>query len=559
MVWDAALPNGIHNIVLNGTYASWQIAPHATNLNVHFGSTGIDAVGAACGGTVGNPGDCATMYGFTVLRAASPCIDLTTPAGTSATVLGTVDGVSPIYVRYQPSDGCATLTMKNVIITNLGGDSSNGDAHSGIAFMPSGAAVNAKVDIQNVKVLNYYRLFFGGAAWTDVNSSFKWIAVTSYGARSHTYGAVTIFSGRGFHTSQIYDITDSQPQTSGYYFYTFGVGTRIDMRRSFVAGNPQFRRGSYANLGMSPGSGGNVLRDVFCLNYQGSSGTYSCMYDGGSYQYGTSVNGMVSIGNYETIALRPLANSYRNATPEYTNFWLSEDASVAADQGVIFIGGSKPHAHHGVVAVTGQGNYQIGVFAYYGAQPSWDHLTIVGLNTHYHQSEGMFFGESGYEVKNANGHSNIVMGFDFGIMDCNSSNCSGTTYRIDPGVNAGVHHNDVWDADSGRWYYYSGGAGFEDTALTPHPHPVYGDLTINPFLADPSRTPFTFDQTQLHGDGTGSTLIAWAGSRWQLPVGTLNPTQAALGYLFAGFTPMTGNAVCTSGYQGSQMGALPCK
>ena len=171
----------------------------------------------------------------------------------------------------------------------------------------------------------------------------------------------------------------------------------------------------------------------------------------------------------------------------------------------------------------------------------------------------MFFGESGYEVKNANGHSNIVMGFDFGIMDCNSINCSGTTYRIDPGVDAGVHHNDVWDADSGRWYYYSGGAGFEDTALTPHPNPVYGDLTVNPFLADPSRTPFTFDQSQLHGDGTGSTLIAWASNRWRLPVGTLNPTQAALGYLFAGFTPMTGNAICTGGYQGSQMGALPCK
>ncbi|HZD32183.1 MAG TPA: hypothetical protein VE779_11035, partial [Candidatus Angelobacter sp.] len=179
MQWDAPLPDGVHNIVLNGVNASWQIAPYANNLYLHFGSTGIDAVGAGCGGTVGNPGNCATMYGFTVLRAANPCINLTTPAGAASTVLGTVDGVSPIYFRYQPTTGCTNLTLNNVIIQNLGGDSSNGDAYSGIVFMPSNTAINACVDVENVQVLHYYRLFYGGALWTDANSSFKWMAVTS--------------------------------------------------------------------------------------------------------------------------------------------------------------------------------------------------------------------------------------------------------------------------------------------------------------------------------------------------------------------------------------------
>ena len=172
----------------------------------------------------------------------------------------------------------------------------------------------------------------------------------------------------------------------------------------------------------------------------------------------------------------------------------------------------------------------------------------------------MQFGEGGFVVKNANGDSNIVMGLDVGILDCNNkvAGCGGTTYRIDPPLGAGVHHNDVWDADPGWSYFYTGGAGFENANFTPHPDSSYGDLTVNPSLTDTSRNPFTFDQTQLHGDGTGSTLIALAASRWQSPAGTLNPTQAALGYLLQGFTPTLGNAVCTGGYLGTQMGAVPC-
>ncbi|MGB8771774.1 MAG: hypothetical protein WCC92_19325 [Candidatus Korobacteraceae bacterium] len=271
MEWDAPLADGIHDIVLNGANASWQIAPFANNLYLHFGSTGLDGVGASCGGSVGNPGDCATMFGFTVLRAANPCIDLTTPAGSSSTVLGTVDNVSPIYIRFQPLAGCANLTIKNAIITNLGGDSSNGDAYSGIVFMPN-AVLNATVDVENVEVLNYYRLFLGGALWADTNSSFKWMAVSSYGARSQTFGAITIYTNRGFQTLQVYDATDSQPQTTGVYFYTIGVGTGIDIQRPFVAGSAQWKRTAYTNAGLTPGSGGNIVRDVFCLNYQGSSG-----------------------------------------------------------------------------------------------------------------------------------------------------------------------------------------------------------------------------------------------------------------------------------------------
>jgi hypothetical protein len=78
------------------------------------------------------------------------------------------------------------------------------------------------------------------------------------------------------------------------------------------------------------------------------------------------------------------------------------------------------------------------------------------------------------------------------------------------------------------------------------------------YFAGTTRTPFTLDRDELDGDGTGSTLIAVAGSRWLSPVGTLNPTQAALGYLLEGF-PMIGNAVCTGGYLGTQMGAAPCE
>ncbi len=287
------------------------------------------------------------------------------------------------------------------------------------------------------------------------------------------------------------------------------------------------------------------------------------MFDTGSSQYGTSVYGMVSIGNWETLALRP-QGSYQGANPEWTNFWLSEDGTVANDQGVIFIGGGLPHVHHGVVVVAGPAVAygQIAVFAYYGAQPSWDHLTVVGLDAHNHSmlSIGLQFGESGYVIKNANGNSNIVMGLDRGIDDCNhpAPVCNGSTYRIDPDVGAGVHHDNVWDASPGWAYFYSGGLGFENSALTPHPAAAYGDLTVNPYLTDTSRTPFTFDQNELGGDGTGSTLIALASSRWQLPVGSLNPTQAALGYLLVGFTPMSGSPVCTGGYQGTQMGAIPC-
>ena len=120
------------------------------------------------------------------------------------------------------------------------------------------------------------------------------------------------------------------------------------------------------------------------------------------------------------------------------------------------------------------------------------------------------------------------------------------------------HHNDVWDPP-GWAYFYSGGIHFENSGGTPHPNFAYGDLTVNPYLKDTSRTPFTYDQYILGGDGTGSTLIALASSHWQLPAGSLNLTQSALDYLLDGFTPMSGNAVCTGGYHGTQMGAVPCQ
>ncbi len=561
MQWDASLADGIHDIVLNGSNASWQIAPDATNLHLKFGSTGLDAVGAACGGSVGNPGDCANMYGFTVIRAANPCIDLTTPTGTDSTILGTVDNISPIYIRYQPLAGCANLTIKNVIITNLGGDSSYADAYSGIVFMPNGAT-NASVDVENVEVLNYYRLFFGGASWSDTNSSFKWIAVTSYGSRSGTSGSITIYTNRGFHRLQLYDATDSQPQTDGVYFYTTGVGTGIDIQRAFVAGNTNWRRGAYFNLGVEPGSGANIIRDLFCLNYMGSNGQEKCVVDYGPIQYGTSIYGLVSMGNIQTLSFRP-QGSYQDGAPEWTNFWIEEDWTATRDEGALFVSGGKPWAHHGIVVLNGPGANQTGLFSYKGAQLRWDHMTVVGLNAHVDRdlSRGMMFGAGPYVIKNADGHSNLVIGVDVGILDCNSrtSACNGSTYRIDPPLGAGVHHNDVWDAAPGWAYFYSGGIHFENSGGTPHPSFAYGDLTVNPYLKDTSRTPFTYDQYILGGDGTGSTLIALASSRWQLSAGSLNLTQSALDYLLDGFTPMSGNAVCTGGYHGTQMGAVPCQ
>ena len=550
---------GIGNITLNGASASLSVAQEVA-VTILFGSTNsADPVGAACGGTVGNPGTCANMYGITIRRGN---LDLE-GSPDAPVVISTADGKSPIYIRDQASSVLpANLTLKYVSINNLG--TSSNSAYAGIVMATSG--VNVAVDVENCQFLKHYRLLQGGTG-TAVKSSLRWVANSSYGAGGGANGSINVPSGQYFTSGFVVtDNTDQAPLSSGYYIYSFNLGTGHDVERNAVSGNLAYRRGLYEGVGYPSGVGdvGNrTLRNNLCFNYIGSAGNISCVYlvSSTATDTATVIDGNVSTGGYETVAIRPAGPN--TTVPLISNNWLSEDYDTRADQGVVFIGGASPIIRNNIIMISGTasaGPISIGFFSYNSATNIvFDNNTVIGqLSTGGDITEAAFFGESGYPVYNARARSNIFVNWGYGILDSNHFP-SASTYLVDTTTGSGVHHNLTMNCKIP--YLYNQGTGFENQVQTAHPNAFsYGDMDgVDPAFVDTTRTPVTYDQRVLGGPGTGADLFAQLAARSGFNGGYNlgpNPIADMHDWLFAGFAP-TNPALMGAGYLGTDMGAVP--
>jgi len=550
---------GVGNITLNGASASLSVAQEVP-VTILFGSTGsTDPVGAACGGSAGNPGTCANMYGITIRRGN---LDLE-GSPDAPVVISTADGKSPVYIRDQASSVLpANITLKYVSINNLG--TSANTAYAGIVIATYG--INVAVDVEYCQFLNYYRLLQGGTA-TTVSSSLRWIANSSYGGGGGANGSIYVPPAQYFTSAFVVtDNTDQAPLSSGYYIYSFNLGSGHDVERNAVSGNSAYRRGLYNGIGYSQGVGdiGNrTLRNNLCFNYIGSAGNISCVYltSSAATDTATVVDGNVSTGAYLTIAVRPVVKN--NTVPVISNNWLSEDYDVRADQGVVFIGGASPIIRNNIIKISGTASaapISIGFFSYNTATNIvFDNNTVIGQpSTGSDITEAAFFGESGYPVYNARARSNIFVNWGYGILDSNHPG-STSTYLVDATTGSGVHHNLTTNCNIP--YLYDSGVGFENQVQTAHPNAYsYGDMNgVDPAFVDTTRTPATYDQQVLGGPGTGADLFARLAARSGFGGQdelSGNPIDDLRVWLFAGFTP-TNPALQGAGYLGVDMGAVP--
>ncbi len=550
---------GIGNISLNAAGASLSVAPNLA-IAILFGSTSSsDPIGAACGGTVGNPGTCANMYGITIRRGN---LDLEGSPG-SPVVISTADRKSPVYIRDQASSyGPANITLKFVSINNLGTAANSG--YAGIVIATS--AINPlTVDVENCQFLNYYRLLQGGTS-SGVNSSLRWVNNSSYGAQAGTFGSIFLNTNQYFASSFVVtDNTDQAPMASGYYIYSQSLGNRHDIERNAVSGSAAYRRGLYQNRGVvaTVGDVGNrIVRNNLCFNYIGSKSSIACVYlvNSKATDTATVIDGNVSTGGYESVAIRPLTAN--TTVLSITNNWLSEDYDMRADQGVLFIGGSSPVITNNIIQISGtasSGPVSIGFFSYdFATNIIFDNNTLVGRpSTGGDVTQAAYFGESGYPVYSARARSNIFVNWGYGVLD-DDHPPSTSTYLVDAMVGSGVHHNLTNNCRIPYLYYQ--GVGFENSIGTAHPNTFsYGDLDgVDPWFVDTTRTPVTYDAQVLGGPGTGADLFAQlaarAGFSGSYTMGP-NPIGAMRAWLFAGFAP-TNSALRGAGYLGVDMGAV---
>ncbi len=526
--------NGVYGIVINGGSLISDGRPHTLSI----GSYGNDPVGASCGGVVGNPGKCATMFGIVQTgnggRVNLSNISFVTP-----------DGTSPIYTRNQvygnhPSD----FTLQNCSIQNLG-SSIGANGYSGLVFATA-SLPTLNVVVNNCIISHYYRLLYGGTT-SIVQSSLTWTNNQSEHGTAMDLGSI-VLTNAGFRSLTITNDTDRHTDGAGFYIYSYDVGFSPVIQDVHVQGGT-YKRGLYQSVAGSQGTGNATIANNLCLNNAGSLGSVPCVSIRSTVASDTKtvIRGLVSTGNYETVQLRP-PNADRSTQILVTQSFLSEDWDTCRDQGIIMIGGMAPIITYNILHLTGTTPtcpYNMGFFDYNWTNNSiLDNNTIVGA--HGTGTIGAQFGESGFGVTNQKARNNLIMKWDSCVND-NNKTPSQSTYSPDGSPAVGVHHNATFDCSSAKYREY-GGTYFRNTSQTPHPNSsAYGDIDgVNPAFADPSlRDPFKYDAA-FGGTGNGEWMFS------QLAAGQLTTAQVRA-WIFAGYAPTS--ASYSFGY-GTFIGAV---
>jgi hypothetical protein len=510
--------NGVHGIIINGGSFTSDGRPHTLSI----GSYGDDPVGAACGGVVGAPGRCATMFGI-VQTGNGGRVNL------SNVRIVTPDGTSPIYTRNQvhgnhPSD----FTLQNCSIQNLG-TSIGANGYSGLVFATA-SLPSLNVVVNNCVISRYYRLLYGGTA-SSIQSSLTWTNNKSEHETAMDLGSI-VLTNAGFRSTRIMNDTDRHADGAGFYIYSYDVGFSPVIEEVRVQGG-KYKRGLYQSIAGSQGTGNATIVNNICLNYPGSLGVTPCVgiHNTVPSDKKTVISGLVSIGNYETVQLRP-TNGNRSTTVYVTQSFLSEDWDVCRDQGIIMIGGMSPVITYNILHLTSTKSscpYNMGFFDYSGTTNSiLDNNTIVGA--HGVGTVGVYFGESGFGVYNQKARNNLIMSWDICASDNNRAP-SQSSYSPDANPRVGVHHNATFDCSAAKYRDY-GGPYFSNSSRTPHPNSsAYGDIDgINPAFVDGSlRDPFKYD-AKFGGTGNGEWMFS------QFASGQLTAAQVK-NWIFDGYAP----------------------
>jgi hypothetical protein len=539
-----------------------------------FASTGVDPLGS---GITTNPGDDATMQGFFMAKGT---LDLRATSAATLTIT-TPDGTSPVYIQQLYFDflGCTTFTAH--ICNGAPG--------------PGNTSVSVLLDYVHITSLGYHlsSYAFDGISMqsntgssslsvihTEVDACYR-LALVANGAISgaiaitdnliQNSSAETIWITAGNATS--WDIsrnTDISPSNTSTFFFTYPAYSTVP-----------FTFNGNAILGPRPAldSPNSDASSTFSDNYCSTavSNGSSCV------ELSTGGSKMPIVGNtVEGLHGSFYINGTTGTPVTLQNNWSS--IPVNNGQGTYTTPALETSIHNNVVVQLGSYSNTAGAFFAYSAGGDHSVISTVDHNTFWSVSAGtgtsgvsaVLNGDSGGTSADAINtpskfRSNIFVcpGGGFCWLDYNDYN----TYGVDTPPGVGVHHNMTAGTATPFSYYptVSHRTGMDNGTVW-HPSAIYNDIDgIDPRLAEPTRTPATFDARVLGGPGTVAHLFAELGKRsgWGgacnvcgtytdggYRASSLTVLQALNRFLREGATPQA-LQVRNAGHDGADLGAMP--
>lgn len=557
--------NGIKRIAINGHVGSPQsdagglyCTSPAAAYTIYFASSGTDPLGA---GTVANPAEDATMFGFWVPRGT---LSLKGTAARPITITSG-DDTNPIYIRHNWSDGTAGsgvtqfggLDLQYCDIRHLGKTGVTG--YEGIYwdFRNTGT-----LSVDHCKISDYYVAISSSStpSTTPVITS-NWF--TGRKGTNTIYFAQQFTSGIG---ATVEDNTETSPTVTGnfvYFLFEAAGGAAYSIKRNFIYSSSSAIRLLLAKGGGASSAGTWNIEYNACINTPTTTGTVAI---GGLANLQKCLPASTFKGNvceypYAGLDCCGGTQSGMGLTISDSFFRSGKDGAASQGQGAVIRKGTNSVTNVIVVVDTsssGTATVPIAFLDYCNDYPTYSTTTVFNHVTIHSVgvvgTVGILASEASQPTVNGQIRNFLVSGATDGIQCGNS----GSTWAIDY-AGVGVHHNGTYNCT--RNYSFQGGAtalqtgGWSD-GTNAHASAVYGDITADPQFVD-STVSVTGWDTSLGGAGTKANVATEFAKRSGFG-GTYNTSYTVANlrtYLFAGFRP-TNSAYQANGSDGAAIGAV---
>ena len=538
---------GIHNIqVINGGSLTVDgLAPRI----ITFGSTGNDPVGS---GSNLSPGANATMYGFLIDGGT---FDLSNATAANYVVIGPANPAYGTYVRHVQFGGnvnqAAVIRLHYTVLNYLG---VNVDGFYGV--YDNSTQTGEVLSIDHCLFQHSYEALFlrsiNGASFT-----FNTIAGTT--------SAQSVDCYQGNDNAVFTDNTELGVAANGTMFQRFYVGSGQVFARNAVQGNTSFARSLLTDntAAYYATTSPDTIQQNLAVSYAGGEFAHSGGINLASNAYAPIVDSNVIVNSQVAVFDQGCPTGcIGGATGPATitnNIFIQSAYDTDSGQGMIMIQRGLATVIGNLFAAdsttnTGLSGTSNGIFCWDAGSGTSallaDHNTISLYTPGAQYGWGVVVGEPGYPC---NGtpivRNNITYGGTTGIFDF-AANTWAQNYS---GV--GSHHNNVAGSTTP---YQSQGTSKNFTANgTPHPNAVYGDVTINPGLADITRRVAGFD-ARVGGAGTDNDYFLMLANRCGLTGFPYNPAYDIANlynWMRAGYAP-TEIRLANLASDGAQIGAM---
>lgn len=491
-------------------------SPHS----IYFGSTGTNPIGSGSGS---NPGADASMFGLFVSFGT---VNLSCAAPNNVTITS-ANGESPWYIHHVYADyvGCTTITnnvcsgngatngavlnLQNVSASHLG---TGVLYYNGIDWsMQSGMTPTNSLTISNSYISDLYGIVASGGSAQQGN----WQIATNWfdSPRPDPSQGLIYFYGLTPSNWAITDNTVTNSQTSSFLVVAPDGSSQLQVLRNAILGSATI---PFSIASIISGTANQVQYNLVVNPEPPSAQVNPDVYIGGlGNDTATTVSYNIMQGGYGGISQIGEDDQF---SPTFSFNWISQWQENYGAQGAIVTRmGTVTETYNVLVMENSNGvEYVIGNLAYSdenelcAASVQQDHNTLYGVSDPTGNPSANFLWGDGSTslhgcVVNSYARSNISYGTNIGYANPNNDN----TWNLSQGIaygGAAVHHNLDY-ATTTLYYNVQTTPGFDNGVIHHPSYSQYGDLSVNPEFAAPTRRPAGFDAV-CGGPGSNASLFA---------------------------------------------------